>query len=213
MTDAVALAKLALAQVGGQRLVSLSEDSPEATAINDSLWAVRRDEIAANIWGFARKRAELSAETTAPAFGFTKQYVIPADSLRILAVRRAGSNWYYPGLVVEAEPSLPFAIEGRRILTNLDAPLQIEYLFDEDTVANWSASFTMMVGVRLAEIIAYDLSDTAALTDRLTRRYEQALQRAVLTNECQTLPARPPDSEWLVARGGQRYVPLASVAT
>lgn len=210
MTDAVALAKLALTQVGGQRLVSLSEDSAEAIAVNDSLWAIRKSELEANDWGFARARAELSAEVTAPIFGFTKSYVIPGDCLRVRVVHGAGATWYMDSMSLEAEPRVPFQIEGRRILTDLDAPLRIEYTFDETVIPNWSANFTMMVGVRLAEIIAYDLSDTASLTDRLTQRYYNALQRAVLANECQMLPRRQPESEWVIARGGHRAVPLAT---
>lgn len=210
MTNAVALAKLALTQVGGQRLVSLSEDSPEATAINDSLWAVRRAELEANVWHFARTRASLSAETTVPVFGYDHQYVIPSDCLRLTSVRGAGSQWYVGSLYEEAEPAIPYEIEGQRILTNLDAPLQIKYVFDEEVVANWSANFTMMVGCRLAEIIAFDLSDTASLTDRITRRYQDALQRAVLANECQVLPARKAESEWVIARGGHVTYPLAT---
>lgn len=212
MTDTVALANLALVQVGAARVTDLSQTGRSANAVNAAYDQVRRSELEANIWTFARTRAQLSAETTTPAFEYGYQYVLPSDCLRLISIEGAGAAWYPDPIEAEAEQYQPFQIEGRRILTNMAAPINIKYVFDETVVANWSAAFTMMVGCRLAQVIAFDLSDTATLSDRLRERYYEALQRAALSNEIQSPASRRPASSWEASRGTGRYVPLATAS-
>lgn len=213
MTSAVAIANLALTKVGGKRIVLPTENTAANNAVNAVFDFVRRAELESNTWRFASKRAELSAETTAPAFGFGLSYILPADCLRVTEIGGAGSIWYPDPLGIEAEQVMPYEIEGRRILTNITAPLQIKYVFDETVVANWSANFSMMVGTRIASQVSFDLSDTAALGDRLEREYYSCLTRAVLSNEIQQPANRRPASTWAAARSSVTFIPLANAAS
>ena len=64
---------------------------------------VRDSVFRSHPWNCLQKRIEIAADTTAPAWGFSFAYTLPADCLRLLRILDYDSN---------------YKVEGRKILSN-----------------------------------------------------------------------------------------------
>jgi hypothetical protein len=117
MASQTAICNRALECLGDAPIVSINADVKAAKALkrvyNDTLKAFLVD----HPWHFAKKRASLPASATSPAWGFTYGYPVPADFLRLLAVRNG------PDFSLEADDS-----GSQWILTEAAAPLDILYV-------------------------------------------------------------------------------------
>ena len=72
------IANVALRLVGGTRITSLTQATPNANAVND-IYSQIRDDMLEYPWNFATQRVELAQVSTTPAFGFDFAYALPAD--------------------------------------------------------------------------------------------------------------------------------------
>jgi len=85
----------ALIKLGVATVVSFSDESKQARLLAQRFEALRDLEMRMHPWTAFTTRASLTAEATAPAFGYDSAYVLPADCLRLT---RVGDYDAVPGL-------------------------------------------------------------------------------------------------------------------
>ena len=85
MASETDIANVALRLVGGTRITSLTQGTPNANAVQD-LYSTIRDELMEFPWNFATKRIELAKSTTSPGFGYDNAFALPSDWVFTISV-------------------------------------------------------------------------------------------------------------------------------
>jgi hypothetical protein len=156
---------LALIDIGADRITSLDDDSNRAS-LGATLYPQARDEVLrAHPWNSATARARLAALATAPAFGFAKQYQLPADCLRVLRVN-------------DADAEDQWKVEGRVLLCDLGAPLDILYVQRVADPSQLDPLLVSAIAAQLAMRLARALYQSDTMAENARRLYERRLQEA-----------------------------------
>jgi hypothetical protein len=197
MSSQTEVVNVALTRLGEARVISIDDDSVLAADARAMWDTIVRGELRAHLWRFALARASLPALADAPAWGFAYQYVQPADCLRVVQV---GDVWVVSNSDVLTDAEGPWAIEGRLVLTDYGAPLQIRYLRNVEDVSSWDALFCSVLAYRLAMELAEIRTQSNTKDERLERRYKDELRRALRAGALETPPTRVPDGSYPLAR-------------
>ena len=112
MASIVGICNGALNQLGATTILSLNEDSKNARLCNARFSEVRDALFRSHPWNCLQKRIEISSSTTVPAWGFSYQYDLPGDCLRLLRILEYDSD---------------HKVEGRSILSNSET-MKILYI-------------------------------------------------------------------------------------
>jgi len=199
MASNVEIANSALTKLGASRITALTDNVKAAREIN-AIFELRRDYLLrTHNWSFAMTRASLPALDETPAWGYTTLYQLPTDCLRVVQVN---DTWVVPGLAdyTSGPDSEPYKITGRRIETDIGAPLKLRYIKRVTDPAQFDAAFV--------EVFASDLADQVceALTQSNTKReatravLRQSLLEAVRSNAIELPPEAIPDDSWILSR-------------
>lgn len=190
MASDTEIANRALQMLGAKRITSLTQDHKNARAMNVAFVPVREALLRGYAWAFAIKRAQLAASTTAPPFGPARAYPLPADFLRLI----------HPDLETNYN-SLDWKIEGREILTDDTAPLEIRYIYrveDPNTMDPlFREAFSAKLAAELCEEITQSNTKKAAAKDAL----KTAIAEARRTNAIEKIRSdEPPEDTWITVR-------------
>lgn len=128
-----------------ERIVSVDDPSPLAVQVKDLWHESRRQVLASHPWNCAIRRARLNRAGSAPAFGYSAQYQLPADCLRWLPWVHGDCDQF------DGEE------EGGSILCNRETPINIRYIADVEDVTRWSVHVQQLMAYRLA----WDLCESA----------------------------------------------------
>jgi hypothetical protein len=197
MTTDVGICNLALQRLGARTISALNENSTAARACNRVYEHARDTEIRAYSWSFARARASLAASTTVPAFGFLKQYQLPADFIRLIPSRVLGTTVTTEGGI---DPNIDWQIEGRFILTNDSSPLKIVYLKKVTDEETFDDLFSELLVSRIAMDVCEKVTQSNTKKKDATERYVFAQKEAKKINAFERPPIDFPQSEWVLAR-------------
>lgn len=181
----VSIVNRALALLGANKIVNLSDNTEEAkaakNAYNDSLRSI----LAECPWSFALKRANLNMITTAPAWGGGNYFQKPADCIRI-----------FDSTVDDLK------IEGRYIKSN-SSSVGILYTYLCDDPSLYSPSFIDAFSYRLAHDMCFDLTNIASKQSELIHLYESHfLPVAKSKNAKEQAPDHVKDDLWVNALRG-----------
>lgn len=199
MPSTTQLANRTLQKTGAQsRLSSLDDVSKHARVLKESYDQVRRRELRANVWNFSKKRVGLPAESIAPVFGFTKQYVLPSDCLRVLEVGQMRVD--LASMDYRSGGETQFKIEGGRILTNLASPLYILYIGDITDTSKWDACFDDVFCDRWALETVESIAQSTTKKESLKDDYRRSIYEARLANAIENPPEAFASSSWELSR-------------
>ena len=176
----------ALTAIGARRITSRTEDSKEGRVCNARFDAVRDGVLRAHPWNFAMARASLPALSAAPAWGYARQFQLPVDCLRMWAAQDLKDE--------------EWEVEGRVVLSDAGAPLNIRYIRRADNPADWDAGFAEAFSARLAAEISTDIVDETTTTERMWALYRDKLAEARRSDAQEGSAEEHPESEWLTAR-------------
>lgn len=154
-------------------------------------------------WSFAIKRANLAALTDAPEFGYQFQYDLPSDCLRVdMVSNQVYGDWQRHGSG-HHEYRLPvpdYQIEGRRILTDIEAPLLLRYGSSVDDPSLYDSSFTDTMACALAVELAEALTQATTKKQSAQQDLETALRRARQSSAIERPRIIQQDTSWYNAR-------------
>lgn len=187
--NTLALYNIALGALGERTLDSTAENRPTrreldkvATSGNGYIPTLLHQ----GLWNFATLRSALTASTSVPGFGFTTQYPLPSDFVRLVNISTSSTM---------TDPLLRYEIEaassGVHILSDSTAVF-IRYVSDSTIggadLSKWPETFTLWAGHWLATQVfptvkepKVSKADLQALTDRLLTiaRQRNAAESAV----------------------------------
>jgi hypothetical protein len=199
MASSVDIANSALTKLGEARITSLTENTKGAREIN-AVFELRRNHLLrAFNWNFAMKRSQLSALADAPSWGYTYQYQLPSDCLRMVQVNDA---WIIPGYAdfLGGPDEEPYKIEGQTIVTDWSAPLKVRYVRKVTNTGEFDAAFVEAFACDLALHVceAVTQSNTKKESAREDRRL--AILEAIRSNAIELPPQVAPDDSWVASR-------------
>lgn len=199
MASRTAISNRALTKVGAARIIDLTDDTPQARAVDSMYDIERRALLRGHRWNFAMRRASLPALAEAPTWGFDFQFQLPADCLRVDMV---GDLYYFP--VVRSyvtAPGQPWMIEGARIMTDLPAPLVIRYVADteEEQDVIFDTALSCKLAIELLETVTQGGTEKRKV---LHEEFKMAINEAKRVNAIENPPDPIPDNSWLLGRLG-----------
>lgn len=186
MASVTQVYNLASKRVGGPRITSPDDDRTVARAIK-GVWDIeRRAAIRDGSWNFAMARFRLPALTTAPAFGFTHAYKLPAECLRLIEVYGHEREDYQ--------------LEGRSILANISGPLDIRCLTDIEEPSFWDDAFAEAFAFRIALAIGDDIAGSAFDRASVERDYAVRIAASKRVDAMENPPIAMEEDDWILAR-------------
>jgi len=162
MASVVQICNGALNQLGASTILSLTEDSKNARLCNARYENVRDAVFRHHPWNCLLKRLQLAADTDAPAWGFTKQFTLPADCLRLIRILDYDSD---------------YVVEGRKILSN-SSTMKILYISRVTDPNEYDELLREVLSAALAADIAYAITSSNTVATQMYSLYQEKLKDA-----------------------------------
>ncbi len=201
MASQVSIVNRALIKLGEAPILLLTDNVKQARTMAALFDDTRDAELRAHRWKFAMCRTRLSALVEAPEWGYQYQYELPADFLGLVQV-----NEIY--LRSGTKQRAPWAIEGRRLLTDIPAPLAVRYIARITDTATFDPLFVDALACRLAMEACEAQTQSDTKFQRVAGLYKEAIQLAIRQDSIEAPPDELPDGSWLESRqgGGQTSI-------
>lgn len=196
MASQVSICNQALGWLGANLITSLNDDNREAQLCKTNYPDIRNAVLEEREWTFAVRRIELAPLVVEPIYGYTNQFLIPPNVIRILNVpdTRFGDtddNLIGTGLGGRSEgpdqqPQLgTFRVEGleettatgKVILANVDS-LFLRVIIVVTNIGLYTPMFIQCLAQRIAADLAIPLTQNRNLQRDMWTLYEQKLGRA-----------------------------------
>lgn len=194
MASETSIANVALRLVGGTRITSLSQGTPNANAVSD-IYNEIRDNLLAFPWNFATKRVELAKSATAPTFGFDNAFAHPSDWLYTVSVH--DNDGGYGTIDYRHEQ-----VAGQNVITTDVSQVFMTYTYKETDPNLMPASFRVALSSALARDLAITIANSNVLEDQLSKRADRDLGRAKSIDAVGSFPEPRPRGSWANSRNG-----------
>jgi len=148
----------ALRRLGEATILSLTDGTANANYCQQFYEVERNFLLRVYPWGFANKRVTLGRSTTVPDWEYSYLYALPNDYLKLLDVLDSDFE--------------DIKIEGRFIATNLET-VKIKYTAKITNTPEFDATFSEMLAVRLAAVLAYPLTKSNTVSQAMWKLYEE----------------------------------------
>ena len=162
MASVIQICNSALNQLGASSITALTENSKNARLCNERYETIRDAVFRSHPWNCLVKRIQLAQDTDTPAWGFTSQYTLPSDCLRVLQIK---------------DYNLDYKIEGRKLLINEDTVFLI-YLAQITDVNELDVLLRETISAGLASDISYAITSNLQVTKLMTEKYGLKLSEA-----------------------------------
>jgi hypothetical protein len=189
MASQTGICNRALEKLGEDPIVSIDDGSKQAQALKRVYTDTLNALLVEHPWHFAKKRAALPASATVPAWGFNFGYPVPADFLRLLAIKDG------PAFSLEADPT-----GSQIILCDQAAPLAILYLYAVADPGRLPPSFVEALSSKLGFDICEDLTQSNTKKEATAQLFSADLAKAKRINGAQQQPDAYPVFSWLASR-------------
>lgn len=184
----VEIANRALIALGQPTIAAFDDDSNEARAVNVSYETCRRYVLRHHIWNFAAKRSSLTQRATAPVFGWSFAFILPADCLRAVYL---------------SDQTIPFRVEhgvdGRDLLTDNNTANLI-YIADVEDTRMMDDGFVEALVYRLAWAICLRLTGSTEKQGQMSAFFVDAMNEARYTDALEGTLQSATAQRWLRAR-------------
>lgn len=184
MASVVGICNRALGFLGQDQIISLTEDSEAARKCNLFYEDTRDSVLRSHPWNCALSRADLALDSTNPLFGFSKQFALPTDFLRVLETD---------------DQTLIFKIEGLKLLADTDA-VKILYIKRITDPNEFDVMLIDAISQRLAADIAYSITGSRSLSADALTNYRLILAEARKADAQEGTPNEFLEKTWTDAR-------------
>jgi len=175
MASVVQICNSALNQLGASSITALTEDSKNARICNERYETIRDAVYRSHPWNCLVKRVQLAQDSDTPAWGFTYQYTLPSDCLRVLQIRDYNSD---------------YKIEGRKLLID-ESDVYLIYLTIETDVNQLDILLRETISAGLAQDIAYAITSNLQVTKLMAEKYQAKLSEARHTDASEGYNTNP----------------------
>tara|TARA_R100000544_G_C2214371_1_gene53727 strand:- start:448 stop:1029 length:582 start_codon:yes stop_codon:yes gene_type:complete len=162
MASIVDICNGALNQLGATTILSLTEDSKNGRLCNARYSQVRDAVFRSHPWNCLQKRVELAKDTATPAWGFTAQFTLPADCLRLLRILDFDSN---------------YKVEGRKLLSNTST-MKILYVSRVTDPNEYDELLRETLSAALGADIAYGVTSSNPVAQNMYQLFQEKLKDA-----------------------------------
>lgn len=162
MASEIEICNSALTRLGSNTITSFSDNTTEAKACSQIYARVRDAVLVAHPWNFALVRLGLAKLSSVPAWGFSYEYQLPSDCLRIVDVE---------------DQSTQYEIEGRKVLCSID-PMNVKYITQVTSTGYFSAQFREALEKKLALELSFLLVQSVSQQQLLQSEYNTVLADA-----------------------------------
>ena len=175
----------ALGLLGEKPITDLDQTTNPNAVRCAQLYAVTRDALLSEYaWGFATRRVMLEMDATVPAFGFSYQFVLPADKLRVQKAH---------------DKSIKYVLEGDRLLTDA-SEVGIVYTRRIEEPGYFDALFTDCLSARMARELAMPILKKLSAVQVAEGLYKDLISSAKRVDAMQDYDEPESESSWLSAR-------------
>lgn len=143
------------------------------------------------LWKFALTRAEIAADSTAPAWQWAYRYLLPTDSLRFVPPTHDGNWGGHP---------IPFEEESGYLMCNAEGPLRLRYILRTTNEGLFSNGFCECLSLRLAMRMAHWLTGKQSMVQQIQVLYRNTLSEVVQTHAVQVASVAYYDDDILAQR-------------
>ena len=162
MASVVDICNGSLNQLGASTILTLTEDSKNARLCNARYTQVRDSLFRSHPWNCLIKRVELAKDTATPSWGFSYQFTLPADCLRVITIL----NYDYD-----------YKIEGRKVLAN-HATVKIQYVSRVTDANEYDELLRETISASLAADIAFAVTSSNPTASNMYRLFQDKLREA-----------------------------------
>lgn len=181
-----ALANRALTLIGSATISSLTDNDRVGRLVNTMFAQVRDDVLSEANWNCAIKRATIAADTDTPDWGFSNQFTLPADFIRLVKVEDVDSQ---------------FSLEGGKILSD-SSTQKIKYVFRLTDVSRMDDAFKKAFAYKLAYELCLAMKGSTESKQSNYQLYLDALSQARMSDATQAPIETLSGSDWVDARMG-----------
>ena len=162
MASVIEICNSALLQLSAQAITALTENSKNGRLCNARYNTVRDSVFRSHPWNSLVKRQKLAADTDTPIYGFSYQFTLPADCLRVLHLNAHDSN---------------FKVEGRKILSNASS-MKILYVARITDPNEYDELLRETLSAALGADIAYGVTSSNPVTQNMYQLFQDKLRDA-----------------------------------
>ena len=188
MASEVGIVNAALRKLGQSPITAFDEDSKAARLANERYADIRDDLLSRHPWNFAIRRMSLAAAADSPEWGFQRAFPLPEDYIRVLEVN--GEDF----------DSAKWKVEDGSIVTDLEAPLQIRYVYRVEDPNTMSAGFRAALASLLAAEWAEDLTGDDRVEQSKERKAVFDIAQARSNDGQEGTPDQVLSDEWINSR-------------
>ena len=162
MASVVQICNSALNQLGASSITALTENSKNARICNERYETIRDAVYRSHPWNCLVKRVQLAQDSDTPAWGFSYQYTLPSDCLRVLQIKDYNSD---------------YKIEGRKLLIE-QSSVYLIYLAIETDVNQLDILLRETISAALAQDMAYAITSNLQVAKLMAEKYQAKLSEA-----------------------------------
>ena len=183
----VSICNAGLISLGEETITALTDNVKAARLCNQRYETLRDAVLRDAKWNFALERAQLAQLVSTPAFGFSTEFQLPTDCLRVL----------------KTDDDLDtYKVEGRKIRSNASS-MKILYIRKITDPALFDSMFAEALSARISVALAIPLTDSKSTLEAMKVLYDEAIAdaRGADAQENGSIEVYEAD-EWLNSRSG-----------
>ena len=162
MASVVQMCNSALNQLGAASITALTDNSKNARLCNERFNTVRDAVFRSHPWNSLIKRLQLAQDATTPAYGFSYQFTLPSDCVRVLGINAYNSD---------------HKVEGRKILCN-EASIKVIYVSQVTDPNEMDVLLRETISAGLAADLAYAITANLQVSKLMQEKYQYKLSEA-----------------------------------
>ena len=162
MASVVQMCNSALNQLGAASITALTDNSKNARLCNERFNTVRDAVFRSHPWNSLIKRLQLAQDATTPAYGFSYQFTLPSDCVRVLGINAYNSD---------------HKVEGRKILCN-EASIKVIYVSQVTDPNEMDVLLRETISAGLAADLAYAITANLQVSKLMQEKYQFKLSEA-----------------------------------
>ena len=162
MASVVSICNSALNQLGAASITALTDNSKNARLCNERYGTVRDAVFRSHPWNCLIKRQQLAQDTATPAYGFSYQFSLPSDALRLLGIDAYNSD---------------HKVEGRKILCN-EKSIKITYISQVTDPNEMDVLLRETISAGIAADLGYAITANLQVSKLMQEKYQYKLSEA-----------------------------------